>query len=1019
MIPLNIRSHFSFMWGTASIKALCRHGKASGYTQMALTDTDNLCGMWDFINTCREESITPITGAEITDPDSPHRALCLVKNRQGYRNLCRLITRRRAKEPFSLESQLPQYAQGLCVLTRNPNWLTLWHEQGVDLAVNLSRAPLSRQHALWQTARRLDIPVVATPGSFFLNRKDARIHRMLRAIDRNTCLSRLASPHLAPDNAFLGAPAYYREKFGVCPETLTATHLVAEKCEFRQPDFGLVIPPLRYDPGKTVERLLYERTLEGARKRYGSNLPEPVRQRISYELDIIRQMNFSRYFLVVQDIVRQASRICGRGSGAASIVAYCLGITNVCPIKHNLYFERFLNPERKDPPDIDVDFAWDERDPILNWVLEQYKGHAAMVSSQILFQPRMAVREVARVFGMPDAEIGKVSKRLPWFWKTDEADADLLDRIRQRPEFRHMDFGEPWPEIMAYAQAIVGTPRYLSVHPGGVVIAPDPIDHYAPIEPAPKGVPLLQWEKDGTEQAGLVKIDLLGNRSLGVIRDAVTEIRERTGTFDDFTRMDPEDDLDTQEAVAQGRTMGCFYIESPATRLLQKKSKMGDFRHVVIHSSIIRPAANEFIQEYLNRLHTGIWEPIHPLIADVLDDTYGIMVYQEDVSKVAVQMAGFSHARADGLRKIMSKKDKSRALADYYELFKQGGRKKGVSQTDIDRVWRMIISFSGYSFCKPHSASYARVSFQAAYLKTHYPAHFMAAVISNQGGFYSTFAYVSEARRCGLTILPPDVNHSQKHWTGNGKTIRVGLMAISHLSIPLLDRLLSARKTASFSSVQDFFGRVRPSETEARSLIHSGSLDALSPPGPSDTNDPSPHRAALLWQFHTWQKQQRVEHAPESPSLFSMPTTTPAASSLPAADIPHLPPDSLTDNLRREFKTLGFLCDRHPICLFQAPLTAAKSIKAIEIPRFINKTITFAGWLISGKTVMTKGGDPMKFLTFEDDTGIVETVFFPEPYARFCHMLDYGHPYFLSGKVEDDWGAVTLSVESTRPVPVD
>ncbi|WP_291461065.1 DNA polymerase III subunit alpha [Desulfobacula sp.] len=740
MIPLNIRSHYSFMWGTACVKDLCRQAKRLGYQKIALTDTDNLCSMWPFIKACRHQGLKPIIGAEITDSRTSHRAICLVKNNKGYSHLTQLITQRHRDKNFSLKTALPHLSEGLVVLTKNHDLLPFWYENNVDVAVNLAGNPLSQQHPLCATARKLAIPMVATPGSFFMNKEDVKIHCMLRAIENNTCLSRLTHKDVAPDTAFLAGPDVYREKFNIFPDAIKNSFTLAEKLTFREPDFGIVMPPFENNTSLSVDKLLYQKTLKGAKIRYGSSLSGRVIRRIDHELAIIREMNFCDYFLVVQRIIKKASRICGRGSGAASIVAYCLGITNVCPIKYNLYFERFLNPDRKDPPDIDIDFAWDERDNILNWVLDEFKGHAAMVSSHILFQPKMAVREVARVFGLPEAEISKVSKRLPWFWKLNEAREDLLKRIQQRPEFRFMDFPQPWPEIMGYAQAITGTPRYLSVHPGGIVITPNPIDTYVPIEMAPKGVPIIQWEKDAAEEAGLVKIDILGNRSLGVIRDSIESIRGTFGKFDDFNTLDPEDDYETQQNVAQGNTMGCFYIESPAMRLLQKKSKVGDFEHVVIHSSIIRPAANEFILEYLKRLHTGIWKPIHPLLEDVLNETFGIMVYQEDVSKVAVKMAGFTHAQADGLRKIMSKKDKELELADYYDRFKNGAIEKGVSLKDIQLIWDMITSFSGYSFCKPHSASYARVSFQAAYLKTHYPAQFMAAVISNQGGFYSTFA---------------------------------------------------------------------------------------------------------------------------------------------------------------------------------------------------------------------------------------------------------------------------------------
>ncbi len=991
------------MWGTPSVKQLCKKAKTLGYKKIALTDTDNLCGLWPFINACQYNGLTPVIGAELTDPVTAHRAVCLVKNATGYSHLTQLISHRRTDRHFCLKTALPLLSKGLVVLTRNHDLLPSWHDSGVDLGINLARNPLSRQHPLCDKARKLNIPFVATPGSFFLNRQDAAIHQMLRAIDKNTCLTRLAKTDLAPDTSFLAAPEEYRKKFHINPLAIRNTLVLAEKLAFKAPDFGIVMPPWKQDSTLTADQLLYEKTLQGARQRYGASLSGKVLNRIDHELSIIRQMNFCEYFLVVQNIVKRASRICGRGSGAASIVAYCLGITNVCPIKYNLYFERFLNPDRTDPPDIDIDFAWDERDDILGWVLRRFKDHAAMVSSHVLFQPRMAVREVAKVFGLPDAEIGKVSKRLPWFWKLDETESDLLNRIRQRPEFRFMDFPEPWPDIMRYAQAITGTPRYLSVHPGGIVITPDPINTYVPVEKAPKGVPLMQWEKDAAEQAGLVKIDLLGNRSLGVIRDSIESVKKSTGAFDDFNLLDPEDDYETQQNVAQCNTMGCFYIESPATRLLQKKSNVGDFEHIVIHSSIIRPAANEFIQEYLKRLHTGLWDPIHPLIENVLDETYGIMVYQEDVSKVAVKMAGFSHAQADGLRKIMSKKDKERELADFHDRFKTGALKKGVSSKDIQKVWNMITSFSGYSFCKPHSASYARVSFQAAYLKTHYPAEFMAAVISNQGGFYSAFAYVSEARRLNVTVLQPDVNHSDIQWKGYHHTLRVGLLSIKDLSINTMNAIISERRKSLFSNPEDFFKRVAPREDEIRALIHSGSLDSI---------NTQKNRAALLWAFSAWQWQKKKKKPDTRPSLFS----SDQLNLTPGTPLPDLPPENKHERLRREFSVLGFLCSMHPIVLFENTLSQYNTIKAKNLAKFVNKKVSFAGWLITGKVVKTRHGDPMKFLTFEDETGVVETIFFPKPYALFCHMLDYGKPYLLYGKLESNWGTITLTVEKTQAI---
>lgn len=675
MIPLTVRSHFSLMWGTSSVKDLCRAARKMGYPRFALTDTDNLYGLWPFLEACRHEGIKPIIGAEITEPETNVRAVCLVENDDGYRNLCKLLTCRHMGEnyvdtshpgslplekkatgnqklwqskpysrsvPFSLKDTLPKFSKGIIALTTNPELLPLWHEAGVNVFAAIPRNPIHQDHPLIKTAKYLDIPLVATPGSFFLHPENHLVHRYLRAIDKNTSLSRLSPAEVAPKNAWLGSPEEYDRRFCISPEAIHQTVVLSERLTFTGPDFGLVMPPWESRNGKNADKALRDLTYDGAGNRYGAELSEPVVDRIEHELKIISQMGFSAYFLIVKDIVTKSPRTCGRGSGAASIVAYCLGITNVCPVKHNLYFERFLNPGRKDPPDIDVDFAWDERDQVLENLLEHYQNHAAMVCNHVTFKPRMAIREVAKVFGLTDSEIGRVSKRLPWFWPRSDSEEELLDRLKKLPRLKDLDFLEPWPEIIRIAQQIMGAPRYLSVHPGGVVITPRPVHEYVPVEKAAKGVPIIQWEKDAVEDAGLVKIDLLGNRSLGVIRDAIADIRKNGHQFQE-TGWEPEDDFETQEALAQGRTMGCFYIESPAMRLLQQKSGVGDFEHLVIHSSIIRPAANDFIREYVRRLHGGSWDAIHPFLEDVLTETLGIMVYQEDVSKVAVSLAGFSH----------------------------------------------------------------------------------------------------------------------------------------------------------------------------------------------------------------------------------------------------------------------------------------------------------------------------------------------------------------------------------------
>jgi len=993
MIPLRVRSWYSLMRGTSSPAALCLRARRFGYRRLALTDRNTLSGLWSFLTACDREKIRPLVGAELTDgPDDGQTVVALVKDDQGYRHLCRLITRVKAGDRRDPAADPGLYA-GLVILTGDSERLAGLHDAGIDVAADLGHRPTEAGSRLRRRAQSLGVPAVVTPDSDLGGEDEQPLRELLQAVSAGTVLTRQQGLAAAP----LAAPEVYRQRFGVWPEALRATEELAERCSFAGPRFGVVMPPWHGDGRLSGAQVLRTRAYRGARRRYGEDLSETVVERLEYELRIICQMGFASYFLVVRDIVRspieeaagRRRRICGRGSGAASLVAYCLGITNVCPIRYNLYFERFLNPGRSDPPDIDVDFAWDERDALLDRLFVRFGSHAAMVCNHVCFQPRMAIRETARAWGLPAGEISRLTKRLPWFSRHDED--DLEEQVAGLPSLRGQDLSGPWPDIIRLADRLIGLPRYLSVHPGGVIITPDPVCDYVPVERAAKGVPIIQWEKDGAEQAGLVKIDLLGNRSLGVIRDAVAALRAN-GTILDEDGWQPEDDEATRAAVGRGETMGCFYIESPAMRLLQRKAGSGDFEQLVIQSSIIRPAANDFVREYVRRLHGGTWQPLHPALEEVLDETYGLMVYQEDVSRVAVALAGFSHAEADGLRKILSKKDRRLRLGDYRRRFYDGCRRRELAPADIDRIWAMMMSFDGYSFCKPHSASYARVSFQAAWLKTHAPAEFMAAVISNQGGYYSTFGYVSEAKRLGLQIDPPDVSLSSYRWTGRETRIRVGLQAVRDVSRETAETIIAARQSAPFSGLADFLDRVRPADDEMRSLIDAGAVDSLAP----GTN-----RSMLHWEAVAGSRP----HGAGPARLF---VPTPAAA-------PPLPPPAAVEQLRREYRALGFLCRHHPLSLVNG--AAVPGLVKIEtLAGCVGRTVRVAGWLLTGKKVATKDGETMEFLTFEDETGLAETTFFPQVYERYAHLLNAQRPYRLSGLVESDYGAVTLTVDRVEPL---
>ncbi len=580
---------------------------------------------------------------------------------------------------------------------------------------------------------------------------------------------------------------------------------------------------------------------------------------------MIAGKRFAGYILTVADLAA-GRRTCGRGSAASSLVCYLLALTNVDPITSNLLFERFLSPERTDPPDIDIDFPWDERDAVLAAAIATHgTARVAMVATHQYLRRWSAIREVARAYGVASAEITRARTAL------DHAERFGLPS----------GLGEPWPAVLAAAEAVTGSPHHLGLHCGGIVITAEPVRDLVPVHPAAKqlsfqvmraaaagatrvheawedptvadgalDLPTIAWEKDGAEDLGLVKIDLLGNRGLAVVRDCVAQInaeREAAGrrageaagapVVDEATWR-PQDDPATQGLVARGATMGCFYIESPATRQLQAKVGDGSFDRLVVHSSIIRPAAMRWIDTYIERYQDfkahGVlrpeWFP-HPALAKLLSDSFGVLSYQEDVMLIAQHIAGFDSGGANQLRKALGHFDTGHRLEPLRERFASGARARGdVPEPVITVLWDMIMSFSGYSFCKAHSASYAMVSFQSAWLKAHHPAHFLACVVANEGGFYRASAYLEEARRLGIAIRGPCVLASAHGTRAEGAgAIRCGFHLVPGVAKRVAERIVAARRAAPFRSLRDLRARARVGAAVLDVLARAGALDALLP----------------------------------------------------------------------------------------------------------------------------------------------------------------------------------------------
>lgn len=974
---LHAHSWFSLGQGPSSPEALIAAAARRGFGTLACTDTNGVYGAVEFQRLAEEAGIRPLLGAHLVL--GGEECVALAMDERGWGAICRAITAihwsggSAVLPSVRLADLLAPDRDGALLVSASIPFLERIVEQSGAVGVHAELRPGKARHAVLAAARRIGVPTVVTNAVMFAHPEDWGRHRLLAAIAHNTTLSALAHQATSAPDAWLKPAAELLRHFPDVPEALDRAAELAEQCRYRIP-VGRIIPP-RFAEAEDALGQLRTLAYEGAVRRYGTIAPV-TRERLEHELGIIGLKGFADYFLVVKDIVAHGPTHCGRGSVANSIVSYCLGITHVEPLGAGLLFERFLNPARTDPPDIDLDFPWDERDRILAWVFRRYpRPRAAMVANHNTLKLRGALREVAKVEGRPAGEIRDVTRRIPWY--SDEVPIDRL--LAEHPNFAGLALPPSWLELARRATALVGTPRHLSLHPGGVVIVPGALTDYVPLEPAAKAldgapdvtVPVIQFEKDGAEDAGLVKIDLLGNRSLAVIRDGIAMVRTNTDRLLDYTSAEAGDDAATRELFGTGNTMGVFYTESPASRQLCIKSGSRDFELLVLNTSIIRPASNRFIRIYLERLHGATWAPLHESLRDVLAETFGVMVYQEDVVNVSAAFAGMPLATGDGLRKALSKKRPVKALASYAREFFAGAEALGRDPEVAARVWEMVMSFAGYSFCKGHSCSYIQVAQQSAYLRAHYPAEFFAAVLGNGGGFYAPFAYVAEARRAGLTILPPDINASDFRTTGRDQAIRIGLQFLKGLGAGAVDRILAGRPFASLDDVRAR-GRLRPDDL--RLLIKAGALDGIAG---------GRTRPMMLWEVDRGTADGRL---------------------------PDLPPYPDARRRRLELDLLGFATDCHPMELERERLRRFRLIPATGLASQVGHHVLCCGMLTTAKPVHTAKDEPMQFATFDDGHGLIETVLFPDVHRSRGHVLFDQGPFIFRGRVEQEFGAITVTV---------
>ena len=986
-----------------------------GVAELALTDRNGLYGAVAFQRECDKHGIRPIFGAQLFTPSAS--CITLVKNQAGYRNLCRIISALHqppGDKSFDLAACLMYYREGLVLFSRDQNLISYLLRQTGPEDLFVEVFPGSLAHS-WKVHQQTGLPLVATNNVWFGTADGFARHQLLTAIGLNTSLSAVPADDLAAPDHWLKSPAMMEKTFRDLPPAAANSACIARRCEYRLELGRLHLPKFPFAAGRKSFDVLREKTEAGIVNRYGVVTPA-VRAQVERELTIIRQMGYADYFLIVADIVDAAKGMgvptCGRGSAANSVVAYALQLTHVEPLSNNLYFERFLNRGRSDCPDVDIDFSWCERDKVIDWVYRRYgPDRVAMISTHVSFAGRGAVREIAKVWGVPPRDISRITRQLPWGWE----DKPIAEIVRNDPRARHLPVQEePWRSIFAQAGQITGFPKHLGIHAGGIVIAPTPLTDYVPLQPAAKKIDsgrvvVTQWDMYPIEDAGLVKIDLLGNRSLAVIKDVIHAVRQTTGRTIDYTRFDPTQDEQTCAIIRRGDTMGCFYIESPSMRNLLRKLDCHTFEGLVAASSIIRPgiASSGMMQQYVLRSHytreygehEDSWY-LHPLMRQALGETYGVMAYQEDVLRVAMMIARMSPEDSDGLRKAMSKKRDFVAIERYRCGFITGALANGCALEVVRELWRQIESFSGYSFCKAHSASFALVSYQAAYLRAHYPAEFMAAVLSNHGGYYSTRSYISEAQRLGLRMLLPCVNRSELDFAGGGDWVRIGLGQLQRTRRENLKRLLEERgRHGPFADFGDFLRRVSLPAADVDSLIRAGALDAIG----GGLNRPQ------LMRQHALFRAQDVARADDSLGLFGPMQLPP---------VPCLRDYSPQQKLAAEKETLGFVVSVHPLRMYGDTLRQFRFTAAIDLSRHIGQTVNLAGWQVTRKRLRTKQEEPMAFITFEDETSLYETIMFPREYRRYAPMISAPGPFVVTGEVTEDLGTLTVAITDLQLLAV-
>ena len=970
---LNCHSYYSLRYGTMAVETLVEEAARLGIEVLALTDINNSTGMVDFVKSCGQHGIHPIAGIEFRAGD---RFLYtgIARNGSGFRELNEFLTyHNESGLPFPQTAPAAGDVWFIYDFDHIPK-RSLRHNE----LIGVKPADLNR--LLSSPWRDDHSRLVMFHPVVMLQKQDHELHRHLRAIDHNIVLGKLTPSMMAGNKDVLISPDLLRCAYEEFPRIIRNTDQLVADCSISF-DFTTIKNKQNFTGSKSDDRILLEKlALEGMVYRYGKENKEALR-RIRHELGVIDKLGFSSYFLITWDVIRYSMSRgfyhVGRGSGANSIVAYCLRITDVDPIDLDLYFERFINPKRSSPPDFDIDFSWKERDDVLDYIFKRYgRRRTALIGTISTFRDRSIFRELGKVYGLPKEEI---------------------DLLVKHPDDQ-MNDNHIISEIYRIGNQVVDFPNLRSIHAGGVIVSEEPITTYTALDMPPKGLLTTQWDMYVAEGLGYEKLDILSQRGIGHIKEASEIIAYNRGIDVDVHRVHHfKKDEKILEQLRIGETNGCFYIESPAMRGLLKKLRCNSYRSLVAASSIIRPgvAKSGMMREYIHRFHhPGEFEYLHPVMEEQLAETFGVMVYQEDVIKVCHHFAGLDLADADVLRRAMSGKYRSRKEFDRIaERFFTNCREKGYSDELTNEVWRQISSFAGYSFSKAHSASFAVESFQSLYLKTYFPLEFQVAVINNFGGFYRTWVYVNEAQRKGGTIHLPCVNKSGLHTNIYGKDIYLGLIHLQNLEHKVSSLILAERdKNGEYTSMDDFMTRIPIGHEQLVILIR---IDAFRFTGKT--------KKELLWNAqinlgHVKRQEGCRTIFPVQKKEFSLPELT----------------QSEIEDVYDEMELLGFPVSMSMFDMLKTNFRG--EIMASEMLQHVGQKKRMLGRLVTTKNVRTVKREWMHFGTFVDVRGeFFDVVNFPNSLKKFPYKGS--GIYILLGEITEEMGFPSMTVEKMEKMP--